>query len=102
MIEVSLQALGFSVEEPKEDSKQARFTALAALFLPFAAPGGDGPIPLPAVAVHFGMSREAVEDVHSQLGEVLDKMPKTSVITTATSMADAERIAQMDRQFKGP
>lgn len=101
MIEVSLTVLGVRAEAPTEEALKGGadpeifVQVIGATFLPFEAAPGQGPMPVPSVAVKFALSKESALKLGKKLVEQGEKLPNKARIDIAQNLSGVDEAQEV-------
>lgn len=106
MIEVKLNAIGVGADAPDQEAIKngadpyLSVQVVGAVYLPFEVAPGQGPLPAPAVAVKFQLTKEAALKLRDQITEKAESLPNKSVLDVASSMDGLDEQAQALARLK--
>ena len=111
MLEISLDTMAVDAEAPPEEAlgngapPLIHIQVVGASALPLGDPQNPGrPLRFPSTVVSFPLSRDAALQWADKLKEEAEKLPETplasSKLAVATSMGEAERMAQVSDKFR--
>lgn len=111
MLEISLDTLAVDAEAPPQEALDngapplIHCQAVGGSALPLGDPQNPGrPLRFPSTVVSFPLSRDAALQWAEKIKEEAEKLPETtptsSKLVTASSMSEAERMAQVSDRFR--